>query len=98
MPQTMTERERFLALMEYQPLDRVPNHEVGVWQQTIDRWEAEGLNRHSFSWDWFTHCDAFDMDACEFIPTVHHLVSPDVSLDNFRHYMERKQALLEGRP
>lgn len=68
MPTTMTERERFLALMEYQPLDRVPNHEVGVWQQTIDRWEAEGLNRFSFSWDWFTGCDAFDMDAREYIP------------------------------
>ena len=44
--QRMTERERFLALMEYKPVDRVPNHEVGVWEQTKDRWEQEGLNIH----------------------------------------------------
>jgi hypothetical protein len=34
----MTSRERFIAVMEYKPLDRVPNHEVGVWGQTVDRW------------------------------------------------------------
>ncbi|RPJ42140.1 MAG: hypothetical protein EHM21_13195 [Chloroflexi bacterium] len=32
-----------------------------------------------------------------FIPTVDHLVPPDVSFDNFNYYMKRKQALLEGR-
>jgi uroporphyrinogen decarboxylase len=31
-----------------------------------------------------------------FIPTVDHLVPPDVSLENFEYYMERKQALLRG--
>lgn len=64
----MTERERFLAVMEYKPVDRVPNHEVGVWQQTIDAWEAQGLNVHDLTWDWFTGCDYFDMDAREYIP------------------------------
>jgi uroporphyrinogen decarboxylase len=64
----MTERERFLALMEYQPLDRIPNHEVGVWEQTKDRWEQEGLNIHDLTWDWFTGCEYFDMDAREYIP------------------------------
>jgi uroporphyrinogen decarboxylase len=64
----MTERERFLAVMEYQPVDRIPNHEVGVWDQTIDRWHTEGLNQFSLTWDWFTGCDYFDMDAREYIP------------------------------
>ncbi len=32
-----------------------------------------------------------------FIPTVDHTVPPDVSLDNFRYYMERKAELLAGR-
>ena len=32
-----------------------------------------------------------------FIPTVDHTVPPDVSWDNFRYYMERKQLLLEAR-
>jgi uroporphyrinogen decarboxylase len=31
-----------------------------------------------------------------FIPTVDHLVPPDVSLANFEHYMGRKQQLLRG--
>ncbi len=31
-----------------------------------------------------------------FIPTVDHLIPPDVSWDNFRYYMECKQALLNG--
>jgi uroporphyrinogen decarboxylase len=32
-----------------------------------------------------------------FIPTVDHTVPPDVSLENFRHYMRRKQELLAGK-
>ncbi|NLO83436.1 MAG: hypothetical protein GX094_10355, partial [Clostridiales bacterium] len=40
----MTNRERFINTMEYKAVDRVPNYEVGVWGQTIDRWEKEGLN------------------------------------------------------
>lgn len=31
-----------------------------------------------------------------FIPTVDHLVPPDVSLGNFEHYMRRKGQLLRG--
>jgi uroporphyrinogen decarboxylase len=31
-----------------------------------------------------------------FIPTVDHVVPPDVSYDNFCHYMERKMELLKG--
>jgi uroporphyrinogen decarboxylase len=31
-----------------------------------------------------------------FIPTVDHLVPPDVSLANFEHYMRRKHQLLRG--
>jgi uroporphyrinogen-III decarboxylase len=32
-----------------------------------------------------------------FIPTVDHTVPPDVSLENFIYYMERKKALLSGK-
>ena len=65
---SLTERERFLAAMEYRPVDRVPNHEAGVWPQTMDRWHDEGLNRFSLNWDWFTGCEYFGMDSREFIP------------------------------
>ena len=64
----MTNRENFLAVMEYRKPDRVPNWEVGVWAQTIDRWEQEGLDRRLLGWDWFTGEDYFNLDNREFIP------------------------------
>ena len=50
----MNDLERFIAVMEYQPVDRVPNWELGVWPQTRDRWEDEGLDMTQYHWDWFT--------------------------------------------
>ena len=64
----MSNRDRFRALMEYQPLDRVPNYEVGVWPQTRERWASEGLNPDILHWDWFTGEEYFGMDAREYIP------------------------------
>ena len=42
----MTDRERLLATLRYQPVDRVPDYEFGAWEQTIDRWHGEGLPEH----------------------------------------------------
>ena len=40
----MTTRERFQAVMNFQPFDRLPIVEwAGWWNKTIDRWHAEGL-------------------------------------------------------
>jgi uroporphyrinogen decarboxylase len=39
----MTHRERFLAVYHNQPVDRVPDWEFGMWQQTYGRWRTEGL-------------------------------------------------------
>lgn len=63
----MTSRERFLNVMEYKPVDRVPNHEAGVWSQTLDRWVSEGLDQYDLNWDWFTGTEYFGMDPREFI-------------------------------
>ena len=41
----MTQRERFRAVYEYQPVDRPPVHLVGPWQDTLERWYREGLPR-----------------------------------------------------
>jgi hypothetical protein len=48
----MNNRERFRAIMEFQPFDRLPVVEWAPWwNQTIERWHAEGLpwsgDRHS---------------------------------------------------
>jgi uroporphyrinogen decarboxylase len=64
----MTNLENFLAVMEYHKADQVPNWEVGVWPQTIDRWVQEGLDQFQLTWDWFTGEDYFEFDNREYIP------------------------------
>jgi uroporphyrinogen decarboxylase len=66
----MNDLARFLAVMEYEPVDRVPNWELGVWPQTRERWEAEGLDPCRFHWDWFTGEEALGMDRREFVRFV----------------------------
>lgn len=72
----MTSRERFHACMNYQPVDHVPNHEVGVWVQTKERWRAEGLAVDDFHWDWFTGEAHWGMDPREFIDVRFDMVPP----------------------
>ena len=41
---SMTTRERFRAVMGFQPFDRLPVLEwAGWWNATVERWQAEGL-------------------------------------------------------
>ena len=63
----MNHLERFLAVMEYQPVDRVPNWEAGVWEETRDRWATEGLDPESLHWNWFPGEAKLGMDPREFI-------------------------------
>jgi hypothetical protein len=39
-------RERFLATMRFQPVDRAPNWEMGYWAGALEQWYTEGLPRH----------------------------------------------------
>ncbi|MBN2558086.1 MAG: hypothetical protein JXB33_04955, partial [Clostridia bacterium] len=64
----MNNRDRFVSLMEYKPVDRIPNHEVGVWAQTVDRWRAEGLATGEYEWNWFVGDPKWDMDPREYLP------------------------------
>lgn len=42
----MDERERFMATMNFDPVDRPFRWEtLGMWPETLDRWYAEGLDR-----------------------------------------------------
>jgi hypothetical protein len=52
----MTNRERFHAVMNFQPVDRLPLVEwANWWDLTIDRWWGEGLPRsHSRPYDLFS--------------------------------------------
>ena len=40
----MTPRERFLATMRYEPVDRVPFRLFGAWPETVERWKREGYD------------------------------------------------------
>ncbi|MCE5257645.1 MAG: hypothetical protein LLG44_01115 [Chloroflexi bacterium] len=42
----MNARERFLACMHFEPVDRALNWEMGYWASTLERWYGEGLTRH----------------------------------------------------
>jgi uroporphyrinogen decarboxylase len=64
----MNGRERFINVMEYKPVDKVPNYEAGVWEQTKERWIQEGLNEFDLHWNWWAGEECFEMDAREFIP------------------------------
>ena len=41
----MNSRERFLAAMAFEPVDRPPNWELGYWADTLRKWYQQGLPR-----------------------------------------------------
>ena len=55
----MTTRERFQAVMNFQPFDRLPVIEwAGWWDKTIERWRAEGMP----DGDRYAICRQFGLD------------------------------------
>ncbi|MBM4047637.1 MAG: hypothetical protein FJ279_21230 [Planctomycetes bacterium] len=63
-----TELERFTACMNYQSSDRRPNHELGAWAQTRDRWLKEAPDAvKTFRWSWFDGEPALGLDKREYI-------------------------------
>ncbi|HGJ65590.1 TPA: hypothetical protein ENS27_09395, partial [bacterium] len=64
----MTLRERFLNVMEYKPVDQVPNWELGIWGHTRERWLKEGAKPEQIDGDWFSGIDALGFDRREFVP------------------------------
>ena len=58
----MNTRERFHAVMEFKPFDRLPLLEwAGWWNQTIDRWHGEGLPAELT--DRYAICRHFGLDV-----------------------------------
>jgi len=43
----MNARERFLAVMSFEPVDRTLLWEMGYWKDTIERWYREGLPKRN---------------------------------------------------
>ena len=72
----MTPLDRFQACMNFQPVDRVPNHEVGTWVQTKLRWRDEGLAVDDLHWDWFVGEKHWDLDPREYVDVRFDMVPP----------------------
>jgi len=71
----VSELERFIACMEYEPCDRRPNHELGVWPQARSRWLKEDPERAGrFGWNWFYEDDAIGLDRRDYIPVNYDFV------------------------
>ncbi|MGI6380107.1 MAG: uroporphyrinogen decarboxylase family protein [Anaerolineae bacterium] len=73
----VSDLERFIACMEYQPSDRRPNHELGVWPQARTLWMSEAPEAAAtFQWRWFHEEDAIGLDKRDYIPVNYDLVPP----------------------
>ena len=76
-PQHITDLQRFIACMEYESCDRRPNHELGVWGQTAQRWEAEaGEAVKNLTWNWFVSEPELGLDRREFIDVNYGFIPP----------------------
>lgn len=62
----MNNRECFLKVMSGEVTDWVPNIELGLWGQTLQRWIDEGAKKEDISGDWFEGIPFFGMDHREF--------------------------------
>ncbi|NUQ69732.1 MAG: hypothetical protein HUU17_02800 [Chthonomonadales bacterium] len=72
-----TDLERFLDCMEYRPSDRRPNHELGVWPQTVERWRRESPQTVAdFRWNWFVDEPGIGLDRREYIPVHYGFLPP----------------------
>ncbi len=72
-----TDLERFYDCMEYRTSDRRPNHELGVWPQTVERWRSEAPEAIAgWTWNWFVGEDAIGLDRREYIPVHYGFIPP----------------------
>ncbi|NQU45253.1 hypothetical protein HQ520_18375 [bacterium] len=61
----MNTRERFQAIFNFQPFDRLPILEwASWWDKTLERWYAEGLPQSLT--DRYDICKYFDLDLCKY--------------------------------
>jgi uroporphyrinogen decarboxylase len=64
----MTNRERFLNVFNYKPVDRIPNYEFGYWPETLEEWKKFGLPKEiNTDWDAERY---FGFDYYKFVPTI----------------------------
>jgi uroporphyrinogen decarboxylase len=91
----MTDLERFYACMDYAPADRRPNHELGVWRQTRQRWleEAPDIVR-DFTWGWFVGEPGLGLDHREYANINYSMIPPfdDEVIEETDRYLIRRNS------
>ena len=60
----MNDRERTLAILNYQPYDRLPIVHFGYWTETLEKWAAEGHITKAQATGWRDN-NAIDRVLCE---------------------------------
>ena len=63
----MSDRERFLATMRFEAVDRIPYHELGLWGHTREMYARAGMPEDAMR-DWFYGCDFLGLDRRDFAP------------------------------
>ena len=65
----MTNRQRFLRTMQFKSVDRAPMIECGLWGQTRERWEREGMPKDVHIQGLFLNGnELFDLDRIYWMP------------------------------
>lgn len=72
----MTYRDRFFAVMDYRSFDKVPNHELGIWPQCIERWNSEGADLDGYTWNWFWNEPKLGFDERIYLPLNYGMIPP----------------------
>ncbi|MBN1351121.1 hypothetical protein JXJ21_16995 [candidate division KSB1 bacterium] len=73
----MDDLTRFHACMNYEAVDRCPNHEIGVWPQTKKRWQTENKKSvGAFHWDWLEYESSLELDRREYIAVNYGFIPP----------------------
>ena len=101
----MTTSERFLKCMRFEPVDRPPNFELGVWGQARERWIGEGMPPEVADEIGFYAMPYFGIERRGFCQVSYGMKPPfeqEVLQENHRHIVLRdaggivRRALKEG--
>jgi uroporphyrinogen decarboxylase len=90
----MTNQERFHAVLDFQPADRLPNYELGAWPQVYEQWEQEGLPPGVLYQHWFEGEPFFGLERRAFAAINYsmHPAFPEEVLDEDERYVTIRHA------
>ena len=67
-PRPVNSRERFNRILDYQPVDRGFNYELGMWGQVYNRWHVEGMPHDVNIGSMIGGSEFFSVDRIGYLP------------------------------